>query len=74
MPNFARATGAVIEAHYSFTLWLVPTVARFWRNREFLPGDRIQAAALNVPERLIGPTYYTRWTEYVGDVNPGRQQ
>lgn len=74
MPKHARAMGAVLEAQYRFTLWLVPTIARFWRNREFVPGDPIRAAALDVQKRLIEPTCYTRWSEYVGDVNPGRQQ
>ena len=28
MPNHARATGAALEAHYRFILWLVPTVKK----------------------------------------------
>ena len=55
-PNRARTTGAALEAHYRFILWLVPTVERFPRNRKFLLGDRIQVTALDVLERLIGAT------------------
>ena len=55
-PNRARTTGAALEAHYRFMLWLVPTVERFHRNRKFLLGDRIQITALEVLERLIGAT------------------
>ena len=47
-PDHARTTGAALEAHYRFILWLVPAVERFPRNRKFLLGDRIQAAALDV--------------------------
>ena len=51
--NQARETGAALEAHYRFILWLVPAVERFPRNRKFLLGDRIQTTALDVLERLI---------------------
>ena len=56
-PNRARTTGAELEAHYRFFLWLVPTVERFPRNRKFPLGDRIQGTALDGLERLIGATY-----------------
>ena len=55
--NRARTTGAALEAHYRFVLWLVPTVERFPRKQKFLLGERIQATALDVPERLIEATY-----------------
>ena len=38
----ARRTGAALEAHYRFLLWLVPAVERFPRSQKFLLGDRIQ--------------------------------
>ena len=38
----ARTTGAALEAHYRFLLWLVPALERFPRSRKFLLGDRIQ--------------------------------
>ena len=49
----ARSTGAALEAHYRFILWLVPTVERFPRSHRFLLGDRIQSTAMGVLERLI---------------------
>ncbi len=53
----ARATGPALEACYRFILWLVPTVEKFPRSQKFLLGDRIQATALDVLERLIEATY-----------------
>ncbi len=53
-PDHARTTGAALEAHYRFILWLVVAVKRFSRNRKFQLGDRVQARALDVQERLIG--------------------
>ena len=40
-----------------FLRWLIPTVEKFPRTQKFLLGDRIQAAALDVLERLIEATY-----------------
>ena len=51
--NRARTTGPALESHYRFILWLVPTVERFPRSRKLTLGDRIQATALDVLERLI---------------------
>ena len=56
----ARTTGAALEAHYRFMLWLIPTVQRFRRSRKFLLGDRIQSTAFDVLERLIAATYMRR--------------
>ena len=42
---------------YRFVLWLVPTVEKFPRRQKFLPGDRLQATALDVLERLVKATY-----------------
>ena len=53
----ARRTGPALEAMYRFVLWLVPTVERFPRSQKFLLGDRLQATALDVLERLIDATY-----------------
>ena len=55
--NQARTTGAALEAHYRFILWLVPTVERFPRNRKFPLGDRIQVTFTDGLEQLIGATY-----------------
>lgn len=64
----ARETGAALEAHYRFILWLVPAVERFPRNRKFLLGDRIQATALDVLEELIEATYTKRRTGHLAGV------
>ena len=56
----ARSTGAALEAHYRFVVWLVPTLERFPRSQKFLLGDRIQHTALDVLERLIEATYTRR--------------
>ena len=40
-----------------FLRWLIPAVEKFPRSQKFLLGDRIQAAALDVLERLIEATY-----------------
>jgi hypothetical protein len=56
-PPSARQTGPALEAMYRFLLWLVPTVEKFPRTQKFLLGDRIQATALDVLERLIEATY-----------------
>ena len=42
---------------YRFVLWLVPTVEKFPRRQKFLLGDRLQATALDVLERLVEATY-----------------
>ena len=52
-----RRTGPALEAMYRFMLWLVPTVDAFPRSQKFLLGDRIQATALDVLERLIEATF-----------------
>jgi hypothetical protein len=53
----ARRTGPALESMYRFVLWLVPTVEKFPRRQKFLLGDRLQATALDVLERLIEATY-----------------
>ena len=53
----ARRTGPALEAMYRFALWLIPTVENFPRRQKFLLGDRMQATALDVLERLIEATY-----------------
>ena len=52
-----RRTGPALEAMYCFVLWLIPTVDKFPRRQKFLLGDRLQATALDVLERLIEATY-----------------
>jgi hypothetical protein len=48
-----KHTGAVIEAHYQFLVWLLPTVEKFPRSYKFSVGDRIESTTLDVLEALI---------------------
>ena len=70
----ARETGAALEAHYRFLLWLIPALSRFPRDQKFLLGDRIQATALDVLERLIEATYSKRREEPLTRVNLGLEK
>ena len=72
--NRARTTGAALEAHYRFVLWLVPTVERFPRKQKFLLGERIQATALDVLERLIEATYTRQRRGRLADANLGLEK
>ena len=72
--NRARTTGAALEAHYRFVLWLVPTVERFPRKQKFLLGERIQATALDVLERLIEATYTRQRKGRLADANLGLEK
>jgi hypothetical protein len=56
MRDNARRTGPALERMQGFLVWLVPTVEKFPRSQKFLLGDRIQATALDVLERLIEAT------------------
>ena len=67
----ARDTGPALESHLRFLLWLIPTVERFPRSQKFLLGDRIQASALDVLERLIEATYTKRRGEPLAGANLG---
>ena len=57
MTDNARKTGAAVEAHFQFLIWLVPAIEKFPRTRKFLLGDRIQTTALDGLEGLIEATY-----------------
>jgi hypothetical protein len=57
MSDNAKQTGAALEAHYLFLLWLLPTVEKFPRSHKFTFGDRIENIALDVLEALIEATY-----------------
>ncbi|MCY4214335.1 MAG: diversity-generating retroelement protein Avd [Gammaproteobacteria bacterium] len=73
-PDRARTTGAALEAHYRFLLWLVPAVERFPRRQKFLLGDRIQMTALDVLERLIEVTYTKRRGDLLARANLGLEK
>jgi hypothetical protein len=57
MTDHSKRTGAAIEAHYQFLIWLMPTVEKFPRSHKFTLGDRIENAALDVLDALIEATY-----------------
>ena len=61
MTDNAKRTGAAIEAHYQFLLWLGPTLEKFPKSHKFTLGDRIQNQALDVLEALIEATYTREW-------------
>ena len=67
----ARETGPALESHYRFIIWLIPTVERFPRSRKFLLGDRLQASAFDVLERLIEATYVKRRGDVLARANLG---
>jgi hypothetical protein len=53
----SKRTGAAVEAHYQFLMWLVPAVEKFPRSHKFTTGDPIHTLALDVLEGLIEATY-----------------
>ena len=57
MTDNARKTGAAVEAHFQFLMWLMPAIEKFPRTQKFLLGDRIQTTSLDVLECLIEATY-----------------
>ncbi len=71
IPDNARATGPAVEAMYRFILWTVPTVDKFPRRQKFLLGDRIQATALDVLERLVEATYSKGRSPLLAQANLG---
>ncbi len=57
MADNSKRTGAAIEAHYQFLLWLGPALESFPKDKKFTLGDRIMGHALDVLEALIEATY-----------------
>jgi hypothetical protein len=43
MTDNARKTGAAVEAHFQFLMWLVPPIEKLPRTQKFQIGDRIPA-------------------------------
>jgi hypothetical protein len=70
----ARKTGPALEAMFRFTVWLIPTLDKFPRSQRFLLGDRIQATALDVLERLIEATYSKARERALGEANLGLEK
>ena len=59
---------------YRFVLWLVPTVEKFPRRQKYLLGDRLQAAALDVLERLVEATYTRDLRRHLDAANLGLEK
>ena len=57
MTDNSKRTGAALEAHYQFLLWLGNALEKFPKDKKFTLGDRIQNPALDVLEALIEATY-----------------
>jgi hypothetical protein len=70
----ARRSGPALEAMYRFILWLLPTLDKLPRSQKFLLGDRIQATAPDVLERLIEATYSRARERALGDANLGLEK
>ena len=67
----ARRVGPALESMYRFVLWLVPAVEQFPRRQKFLLGDRLQATALDVLERLVEATYTRDRRRHLAAANLG---
>ena len=71
MTDNSKRTGAAIEAHYQFLMWLVPTIEKFPRSHKFTIGDRIGTIAIDVLEALIEATYTGERTQHLRQANLG---
>ena len=69
-----RSSATALEAMYRFLLWLIPTIQKFPRDQKFLLGDRIQATALDVLERLVEATYQRQRRATLASANLGLQK
>jgi len=70
----ARRSGPALEAMFRFIVWLIPTLDKLPRSQKFLLGDRIQATALDVFERLIEATYSKARERPLSDANLGLEK
>ena len=71
MADNAKRTGAAIEAHYQFLLWLGPLLEKFPKDKKFTIGDRIQNIALDILEELIEATYTRDRLQHLRRANLG---
>ena len=53
MSDNAKHTGAAVESHYQFLMWLALAVEKFPKSHKFTVGDRTYGVALDVLEALI---------------------
>ncbi|HMF06040.1 MAG TPA: diversity-generating retroelement protein Avd [Methylocella sp.] len=71
MIDNSKRTGAAVEAHYRFLVWLAATVEKFPRSHQFTIGDRIEALSLDLLESLIEATYTRERTQHLRKANLG---
>ena len=71
MADNAKRTGAAIEAHYQFLLWLGPVLEKFPKDKRFTLGDRILSLALDILECLIEATYTRERMHHLRRANLG---
>ncbi|MGO9476206.1 MAG: diversity-generating retroelement protein Avd [Rhodomicrobium sp.] len=71
MADNAKCTGAAVEAHYQFLLWLGPVLEKFPKDKRFTLADRIQNIALDVLESLIEATYTRERVHHLRRANLG---
>jgi 23S rRNA-intervening sequence protein len=71
MTDNSKRTGAAVEAHYQFLMWLAPTLDKFPRSQKFTVGDRIETLALDVLEALIEATYTRDRAQHLRRANLG---
>jgi hypothetical protein len=69
-----RIGGPAVESCYRFLLWLEPTLEKLPRSQKFLLGDRLQATALDVLERLIEATYSRQRGNLLAQANLGLEK
>jgi hypothetical protein len=62
MTHNSKRTGAAIEAHYRFLVWLAPAIEKFPKSRKLTIGDHTPPAAVHesaldpVPVLALAPT------------------
>ncbi len=71
MADNAKRTGAAIEAHYQFLLWLGPVLEKFPKDKRFTLGERILSLALDILESLIEATYTRERVHHLRRANLG---
>lgn len=71
MVDNSKRTGAALESHYQFILWLSPVVEKFPKTHKFTLGDRMQNLALDVLESLIEATYTRDRARHLHHTNLG---
>ncbi len=67
----SKRTGAAVESHYQFLLWLIPAIEKFPRAHKFTVGERIERTALDVLEALIEATYTKERLQHLRQANLG---